>query len=253
MRDVSPVARARSSDTPAALFELLLGFTALGVVMEALLYALAGPAALRVTVAALYMGLAALLYVRRAAWPRPFGWANRITLLRGAIVMLLAGAGLFPAFLSTHVHTFVALALGCLLLDGVDGWVARRTGRSGAFGARFDMELDAFFLLVLSIVLVALGKAGPWVLAIGLARYAFIAAQAVCPSLRRPLPPSRLRKIGCVWQGATLMICLLPVVSSSVANTALLVALALLLLSFGRDTVWLLRRANEPLAAPANP
>ena len=248
MREHGRLLSSQGDDARAAVIELLFGFTALGVVMEVLLYALAGPAALRLTVAGLYLALAALLYVRRSAWPRPFGWANRITLLRGAIVMLLAGAGLFPTFLSEHVHVFVAMAIGCLLLDGVDGWVARRTGSSGAFGARFDMELDAFFLLVLSLVVVALGKAGPWVLAIGLARYIFIAAQMLFPALKRPLPPSVLRKIGCVWPGATLMLCLLPVVTPPVARVALLVALALLLLSFGRDILWLLRRAHAPIA-----
>jgi hypothetical protein len=68
------------------------------------------------------------------------------------------------------------------------------------------------------------------------------------PALKRPLPPSVLRKIGCVWPGATLMLCLLPVVTPPVARVALLVALALLLLSFGRDILWLLRRAHAPIA-----
>ena len=37
-----------------------------------------------------------------------------------------------------------------LLLDAVDGGVARRTGTVSGFGARFDMEVDAFLILVLS-------------------------------------------------------------------------------------------------------
>ena len=36
-------------------------------------------------------------------------------------------------------------------LDAVDGQVARRTGTVSALGARFDMEVDAFLILVLSV------------------------------------------------------------------------------------------------------
>jgi len=241
---------ARARVQPGArsfIFELLAGLVALGVGTEILLYALGGPVALRACAGGLYLALAVVLYGCRGGCPQPFGWANRITLIRAAAVMLLAGAGMFPAFLAANVYAFAALAVVCLLLDGVDGWVARRTGCSGAFGARFDMELDAFFLLVLSVVLVALDKAGLWVLAIGLARYLFVIAQACLPMLRRPLPPSRLRKIACVWQGATLMVCLLPAVSATVASSALVIALALLMLSFGRDIAWLVRQAGETM------
>ena len=37
----------------------------------------------------------------------------------------------------------VALAAVALVLDAVDGRVARRTGTVSPFGARFDMEVDA--------------------------------------------------------------------------------------------------------------
>ena len=80
-----------------------------------------------------------------------------------------------------------------LILDGVDGKVARRTGTSTALGARFDMEVDAFLILVLSVyVSMALG---PWVLLIG--------AHALRlrrrgprrrPGSNAPLPPSMARK-----------------------------------------------------------
>ena len=79
--------------------------------------------------------------------------------------------------------TAVALAL-----DGVDGKVARRTGTSSALGARFDMEVDAFLILVLSAASPL--SLGPWVLAIGAMRYAFVAAAEVLAWLRAALPPS---------------------------------------------------------------
>src|SRR5690606_41330950 len=60
------------------------------------------------------------------------------------------------------------LATVGLVLDGVDGRVARRTGTSSPRGARFDMEVDAFLILVLSVH--AALFLGPWVPAIELGR-----------------------------------------------------------------------------------
>ena len=64
------------------------------------------------------------------------------------------------------------------LLDGVDGWLARRHRIASAFGARFDMEIDALLILALSVLAWRHEKAGAWVVASGLLRYAFVAAGA---------------------------------------------------------------------------
>src|SRR5919199_1802310 len=77
--------------------------------------------------------------------------------------------------------TVVTMAVLPPLLDCVDGQVARRTRTTSALGARFDMEVDAFLLLVLSVVVAR--AAGPWVLAIGLMRYAYVAGGALLPWL----------------------------------------------------------------------
>ena len=50
------------------------------------------------------------------------------------------------------------------ILDLADGWVARRTGTATAVGARFDMEVDALLILVLSALVWRYGVTGPWVL-----------------------------------------------------------------------------------------
>ena len=81
----------------------------------------------------------------------------------------------------------VALTAVALVLDAVDGWVARRTETASALGARFDMEVDAFLILVLSVYVAR--SAGAWVLAIGAARYAFVAAGWLLPWLRGSPPP----------------------------------------------------------------
>ncbi|MCG6657533.1 CDP-alcohol phosphatidyltransferase family protein [Halomonas campisalis] len=192
--------------------------------------------------------LATLVYLAMAgliqhAWPdrRGLGWANRLTLLRGVVVALLAGALVDPALLARHPWPLAGLALLALLLDGADGWVARRTGSASAFGARFDMELDAFFILVLCLALLSLGKVGPWVLGIGLMRYGFVLAGHRHAWLRAPLPESRRRKAVCVWQVVALMLGLLPPLGAQVAGWLAATALVGLAGSFAVDVRWLWR------------
>ncbi len=187
-----------------------------------------------------YLGMAALLW--RALWPGPragMGPANRVTLARGVLVALLAGALADPALLSAQGAWLFALALVALSLDGVDGWVARRTGSASAQGARFDMELDALFILVLCLALLLLDRAGPWVLAIGAMRYVFVAASWRWAWLADELPDSLRRKAVCVWQVAALMLALLPATPGPLATWLAATALTGLTLSFAVDVRWL--------------
>ncbi|MDX9718530.1 MAG: CDP-alcohol phosphatidyltransferase family protein, partial [Thauera sp.] len=62
-------------------------------------------------------------------WPdtrRGLGPANRVTLLRAALVALVAGALAAPAWAQQHATALALVAALALLMDGVDGWVARR-------------------------------------------------------------------------------------------------------------------------------
>ncbi|MEW2134559.1 CDP-alcohol phosphatidyltransferase family protein [Streptomyces sp. NPDC005435] len=179
---------------------------------------------------------------------RSFGPANRVTLGRatlvGGVTALVADS--FES--APPVTLLVGLTAIALLLDGVDGKVARRTGTSSALGARFDMEVDAFLILVLSVYVAM--DLGPWVLLIGSMRYAFVAAARFAPWLNAPLPPSFARKTVAALQG----ICLLTAGSGLLPYTAelavVLLALGSLVWSFGRDVVWLWRNARQ-VAVPA--
>lgn len=171
------------------------------------------------------------------------GPADRITLLRAAGVAALAGLPFQVELGSNALWTVVAVAGLLLLLDGVDGAVARRTGTASAFGARFDMELDAFFILVLCLLLWQSGPLGAWVLLIGLLRYLFVGAGLLLPALREPLRDSLRRKIACVVQILALLLSLAPLTSDGQAAMIMLGALAVLAYSFTVDTHWLLRNA----------
>lgn len=130
-----------------------------------------------------------------------FGLANQVTLLRAGLVCLVGGAllasGGAPA-MGWSLATLIAIALS---LDLVDGWLARRLRLVSDFGARFDLEIDALLLLILALLVWQAGQVGPWVLAIGLLRYAFVLAGWWLPWLRQPLPPSRRRQQICALQG----------------------------------------------------
>lgn len=193
-----------------------------------------------------FVALVGACWVRTPGYARPpgkhsLGAANLVTLTRGVLVCVVSAFIPFSDYAANHGWVLAWVCLIALVMDGADGATARRTRSQSAFGARFDMELDAFLTLVLCALLMTLDKAAPWVLLIGLARYGFVIAGTIDPRLARHLPDSFRRKAVCVWQLVTLMVCLLPPVSAFAAGILLAVALALLVYSFGRDVFWLLR------------
>jgi phosphatidylglycerophosphate synthase len=160
--------------------------------------------------------------------------------------VLVAGlAGLLsqPATPAT-AWVVVVVALVASLLDGVDGWVARRTGTVTAFGTRFDMETDAALILVLAIFVWRYGKAGPWVLLSGLLRYMFVAAGWVWPWMSAPLGSSLRGKIICVVQIVALIVAIAPAIAPATSSLVAAVALLALCYSFLVDTLRLRRRTQ---------
>jgi phosphatidylglycerophosphate synthase len=167
------------------------------------------------------------------------GPADRVTLTRaafvGGVTALVADAFDRPV----SVPTLVSLAGVALVLDAVDGRVARHTETTSRLGALFDMEVDAFLILVLSVY--AARTVGGWVIAIGAARYVFGAAGRLLPWMHTPLPPLDWRKVVAAIQGIALAIIATGVLPTRVAGVILAVAMALLAESFGRDVWWLWR------------
>jgi phosphatidylglycerophosphate synthase len=135
--------------------------------------------------------------------------------------------------------TLVGLTIAGTILDGVDGWLARRARMSSAFGARFDMETDAFFMLVLSLLAWRHQKAGIWVLAIGLMRYTFVAAGWCLPWLSRPLRATLRGKTVAIVTLVALGIALVPIVPSATSTLVCALALAALIWSFAIDVRFL--------------
>ena len=187
------------------------------------------------------LGLSVLLGgAARRAGSTALGPADVVTLARaslaGGVTALVAdrlGGDGYP------VATLVLLSSVALALDGVDGWVARRTRTVSALGARFDMEVDAFLVLVLSAHVAVLVT--PWALVIGLMRYVFMVATWLLPWLSGALPTRYSAKVVAAVQGIVLVVASGQFLAPDAAAAMVVAALAALLWSFGKSVMWLWR------------
>jgi len=233
----------------ASLAELGLGLLVLGLILGGIHVVYPLPVSVVVGAGSAFGAVViTTLFLRaRAVGSAPCHAAERITLLRGILLAVIAGHLALTELAAVQGGYLVALAVTAMLLDGLDGYVARRYNQASAYGARLDMEFDALLILTLCALLWRAGPLGVWVLAIGLLRYAFIALQWVYPTLDQTLPSSLGRKTVCVVQMTVLPICLLPGLPGTTAVILALAALALLVYSFAMDTHWLLhnQRATE--------
>jgi phosphatidylglycerophosphate synthase len=175
-----------------------------------------------------------------------FGPANAVTLARAVPVVLVAGLVVAPVSTAAAAFAVCAGALATIL-DGVDGRLARRHGVESAFGARFDMEVDALLVMALAVLAWRWDRAGAWVLLSGLMRYLFVAAGALVPWLRRPLPPRWRRQAVCVVQIAVLLLVVAPLLPTHISAPIAFAGVLVLAASFAVDIAWLARRARLPL------
>jgi phosphatidylglycerophosphate synthase len=165
---------------------------------------------------------------------RQFGSANLVTMVRAMLVALLASLIGEPATPEVAMAAATGAAVATSL-DGVDGWLARRGRTASVFGARFDVETDAALVLALSLLVWQHGKAGAWVLAGGLMRYAFVAAGWWLDWMARPLRPTYRAKTITIFHLTALIVALAPIVPSRISTVAVATTLALLAWSFAVD------------------
>jgi phosphatidylglycerophosphate synthase len=101
---------------------------------------------------------------------KPFGgFANWVTLIRLFGVFWIIGCYSETTFFSVGL-----IALGIVILDGLDGYLARKTKTATEFGAFFDMETDAFFCASMSFVIYQLHPEYWFVLIPGFLRYFYV-------------------------------------------------------------------------------
>ena len=189
------------------------------------------------------LSLATLIVLSRASFGglRGFGAANSVTALR----VLLTIAFAFAADAGAGIACTL-LALANFTLDGVDGWLARherRTPLAAAFGARLDMESDAVFVMVMSLALFELDRAGPWVLLAGCLRYLYVLWLRFLPGLTREAPRSRFARhvFSIVVTGFIASFWPLEAVSQALCAAVT----CLLLYAFGQSFLWSLMHHSQ--------
>jgi phosphatidylglycerophosphate synthase len=186
----------------------------------------------------------ALLAAGRLRGGQPILPADWVTLTRAVLSAGVAGLVADPSDRPLPVAALVVLSSVALLLDTVDGQVARRTRTATPFGARFDGEVDAFLILVLSVAVSR--DYGGWVLAIGAARYVLLVVGWAVRWLAAPLPPRYWGKVVAAVQGIVLTTAVSGVLPRAVGMIAVGAALVLLAESFGHSIVWLYRTGADP-------
>jgi phosphatidylglycerophosphate synthase len=222
---------------------------AAGLIAQVLLLAvLAGTAGLgavgRIVGVACAVTMAAALARGLARGPgERLGPASWVTLARATLAVGVAALVADSFARDTPVALLATLAGVALALDLVDGWLARRTGTASALGARFDGEVDAFLILALGVYVAS--ALGPWVLAIGAARYLFGVGEWLLPWMRAPLPPRRWRRVVAAVQGIMLTVAAAGVLPRGLTQVLLAAALAGLAASFGQCVWWLYRHRDE--------
>ncbi|QDV09078.1 CDP-alcohol phosphatidyltransferase [Planctomycetes bacterium Poly30] len=183
-----------------------------------------------------------------------FGRANQVTMARSSFVAVLLA---FALDADSAVEWTLGLALfgvAALVLDGVDGALARRDGTASRFGGWLDQEVDATLIACLSILVWRTGVVGPWILLAGGLRYGFLVLLAVAPRFRAPLPFSQRRRVCCVIQIASLLACLVPFLPLRLKIFVAAFSVAALVASFAIDLVLLWRQSlRTPTSAPVLP
>ena len=191
------------------------------------------------------LSLFAFVSYHRSRW-QIFGWwggvANLLTALRGLLLVgLLAGHRILPPY------AFLGVGIVTLVLDGLDGYYARKFRTVSVFGDVFDKEVDALFVLTFGVLIVDWNLAGSWVMLPGLLRYGYVIGLSLLD--RRPSPSGksfRRQFVGMWLMGTLLAPFALPTV---VYYPGLLFATVIVTISFVVDFYQTLR--SQPAEAEA--
>jgi len=180
-----------------------------------------------------------------------FSLASKVTFMRLNISLMMLTAVIHSSMNLTIFDIFysermiVILGMIALLLDGLDGFIARKYDHVTKFGEKIDQESDNFLMLVLSISLYLNREIGAYIFLIPLYRYLFIFFMSKYDWLKTELPISQFRKFACAV--TTLFMVVAQDVYFDPENTLFLVILSLFIItfSFAKDIIWLYRNKYE--------
>jgi CDP-diacylglycerol--glycerol-3-phosphate 3-phosphatidyltransferase len=163
------------------------------------------------------------------------GWANRISILRGAFIAAIGGFLLLDTTQSYIVWAVAFLYSCAAIFDRVDGYIARKTQHTSVFGMEMDTYVDALGLFIAPILAIQFGKVHPLYILAAIAFYLFQLAlgnrrQRGLPTF--PLHESKLRRTLAGFQMGFIAFALWPPFNASITQTTSLAFLLPLLLGF---------------------
>jgi len=165
---------------------------------------------------------------------KPFyGPGNWVTFLR-----LIGLIYLLTFYNDLDSFSIGTLASAIIILDAVDGFVARKTNTVSEFGAWFDMETDAFYVALMGVILYQLGLVGYWILIPGFLKYVYSLGIWLFNVSEKQETSS---KIGKYIAGFMFISLVLPFfIPKDIATIILIFATIGIVFSFGRSTFFLI-------------
>lgn len=169
---------------------------------------------------------------------KPFGGlANWVTLFRLLGIFWIVGN---YAIVSEFTTGIVALVV--VVLDGVDGYLARKTNTATEFGAFFDMETDAFFCAIMTFIIYKLHPELNWLLIPGLLRYFYV---VLIKTLRMHDIKERGHKLGKWFAVLFFMSLIAPFLTTKEVYEPLLLFSSVLIVYSFSYSFWYLARDNR--------
>lgn len=199
----------------------------------------AGIPAVAAPAAVALLGSVSMTTLHRILRPRTRRTADRLTTLRAVLV---TSAALVESLRMIADHSPgpaavipAILAATAAVTDYFDGLAARRWGPSET-GARWDMEVDAYEMFVLSVLLVGSRGLPSWILLTGAMRYISVFGFRLLPELPRGSGGKSFRfyaKTACAVAVTVLVVSLVPGIPRAPLLRANAVAAAAIVVSFG--------------------
>jgi phosphatidylglycerophosphate synthase len=166
------------------------------------------------------------------------GLANYLTIFRGLLICELAGfiflippegrLGWIPG----------SLYIAVLMIDCLDGYVARLRSETSIFSEFLDRDFDALGTLIGVILAAHYAKVPDWYVIVGVAYYVFTSGGWLRKKTGRPLyplPTSRYRRYISVLQSVFIATAILPLPRFPEVKLLAILLMVLILASFLRD------------------
>ncbi len=147
--------------------------------------------------------------------------------------------------LNNFPNTLLIIFTISIILDAIDGFLARFLNQVSKFGEKFDLEIDTFLLFLLCLSLYKNIDIGLYVFLIPLYRYAFFILQFRFKWLQHSLPESFRRKLICSTVTILLIFCHLSFLNKYIIITTIISSILLITFSFLKDIIWFYTKNNE--------